>query len=138
MSTGDINDLIEQLDILLKKLNSEYVDEGIVEVYTNFNDLLTKINNDSFIDGFNNFYHNLDNLVVSLDKLSNKSTFHIDDSDWRVNEVLIMLEIFLILLIVVIIVIFIFYLKKKYQDHKESYRKPLRVSSNLDTFLEKD
>jgi predicted PurR-regulated permease PerM len=119
MSSGDINDLIEQMNILLKKLNSEYVDNGIVEVYSNFNDLLNKVNNDSFINGFNNFYNNLDNLVISLDKLSNESTFHIDDNDWRVNEVLIILEIFLILLIIVIIVLFMFYLKKKYQDHKE-------------------
>lgn len=116
---GDINDLIDEMNILFKKLNSKYVDDGIVEVYSNFNDLLNKINNDSFINGFNNFYHNIDNLVISLDDLSNKSTVHIDDSDWRVNEVLIMLEIFLILLIIIMIVIFTFYMKKKYEEHKE-------------------
>lgn len=119
MSAGDINDLIEQMNILLKKLNSEYVDDGIVEVYSNFNDLLNKINNDSFINGFNNFYQNIDNLVISLNDLSNQSTIHIDDSDWRVNEVLIILEIFLILLIIIMIVIFTFYMKRKYEEHKD-------------------
>ena len=88
---GDINDLIDEMNILLKKLNSEYVDKGIEDVYMNLNNILSRINNESFIDGFNNFYNNLYNLVISLDKLSNHSTFHINDNDWRLNEVLIIL-----------------------------------------------
>ena len=136
---GDINDVLAEMDKLLKKLNSDYVDKGITEVYINLNDILSRINNQTFLDGFNNFYDNVDNLVISLDKFSNKSKVFIDvdDSNWRLNEVLILSEILLVLLIIVIFVMFVFYLIRKNKEYQEK-KKIKKIRPLLQNVLENE
>jgi ABC-type glucose/galactose transport system permease subunit len=113
----DIDDVIKQMDILLKKLNSDYVDEGVIEVYTNVNQILTKINNKNFIEGFNNLYYNIDKLTKN-----SKVFVNVNDNNWKLNEVLVLTEIFLVLLIIIIIIMFGFYIHNKYRIYKNINR----------------
>ena len=133
------SDLIKQADELFIKLNSNNTDRIISNIFTNIEVIVNHINSPNTYKKTRDITNNLNQLLDTLNNNDTKEIIHnikkitdnskiyidINDTNWKINKMLIYIEIVLILLIIILtlgLFLCIYKIfKKKYQENNEIF-----------------
>ena len=143
------SDLIKQADGVFTKLNSNGTEKLVTNVFENIEEIIDRVNSQSTQERTNEIFNNLNEILKTINSNETKEIIHnlrllsqnskvyidVSDSNWQLNQTLIMWQVFLGLLIGITMVLFftcIYRFLKKKPEEEFSFYNPLLANNDIE------